>query len=56
MQTNCIYIYIYVYIYICTYIYNDCYLAPVTDKRVRQTPGLASATPVTNVDFWYWSS
>jgi hypothetical protein len=51
-----VYIYICIYIYMYIYIYNDCYLAPVTDKRVRQTPGLASATPVTNVDFWYWSS
>jgi hypothetical protein len=36
----------------CTHICNDCYLVPVTDKRDRSTPGLASATPVTNVDFW----
>jgi hypothetical protein len=36
----------------CTHICNDCYLVPVTNKRGRSTPGLASATPVTNVDFW----
>jgi hypothetical protein len=36
----------------CTHICNNCYLAPVTDKRGRSTPGLASATPVTNVYFW----
>jgi hypothetical protein len=36
----------------CTHICNGCYLVPVTDKRGRPTPGLASATPVTNVDFW----
>jgi hypothetical protein len=36
----------------CTHICNGCYLVPVKDKRDRSTPGLASATPVTNVDFW----
>jgi hypothetical protein len=36
----------------CTHICNGCYLATVTDKRSRLTPGLASATPITNVDFW----
>jgi hypothetical protein len=36
----------------CTHICNGCYLVPVTDKRGRLTPGQASATPVTNVDFW----
>jgi hypothetical protein len=36
----------------CTQICNGCYLTPVTDKRGRSTPGLASATPITNVDFW----
>jgi hypothetical protein len=35
-----------------THICNGCYLAPITDKRGRPTLGLASATPVTNVDFW----
>jgi hypothetical protein len=35
----------------CTHICNSCYLAPVTDKRGQSTPGLASATPVTNMDF-----
>jgi hypothetical protein len=35
-----------------THIRNGCWLAPVTYKRVRTTPGLASTTPVTNVDFW----
>jgi hypothetical protein len=35
-----------------THICNGCCLAPVTYKRVRTTPGLASTTPVTNVDFW----
>jgi hypothetical protein len=35
-----------------THISNGCYLAPVTDKHGGRTPGLASATPVTNVDFW----
>jgi hypothetical protein len=27
-------------------------LTPITDKRSRTTPGLASAMPATNVDFW----
>jgi hypothetical protein len=36
----------------CTHICNGCYLAPVIDKHDRPTSGLASATPVTNVDFW----
>jgi hypothetical protein len=36
----------------CTHMCNSCYLALVTDKRGRSTPGLASATPVTNMDFW----
>jgi hypothetical protein len=36
----------------CTNICNGCYLAPVTDKRGRLTPALASTTPVTNVNFW----
>jgi hypothetical protein len=36
----------------CTHICNGCCLVPVTYKRVRTTPGLASTTPVTNVDFW----
>jgi hypothetical protein len=40
------------YIRIC----NGCYLVPVTDKRGRPTPGLASATPVNNVDFLQRSS
>jgi Tfp pilus assembly protein FimV len=35
-----------------THICNSCCLAPVTYKRARTTPGLASTTPVTNVDFW----
>jgi hypothetical protein len=35
-----------------THICNGCCLAPVTYKRVRTSPGLASTTPVTNVDFW----
>jgi hypothetical protein len=35
-----------------THICNGCCLAPVTYKRARTTPGLASTTPVTNVDFW----
>jgi hypothetical protein len=35
-----------------THICNDCCLAPVTYKRARTTPGLASTIPVTNVDFW----
>jgi hypothetical protein len=36
----------------CTHICNSCCLAPVTHKRGRPTPGLASTMPVTNVDFW----
>jgi hypothetical protein len=32
-----------------THICNGCCLAPVTYKRTRTTPGLASTTPVTNV-------
>jgi hypothetical protein len=35
-----------------THICNSCCLAPVTYKRAKTTPGLASTTPVTNVDFW----
>jgi hypothetical protein len=35
-----------------THIYNGCCLEPVTYKRTRTTPGLASTTFVTNVDFW----
>jgi hypothetical protein len=35
-----------------THICNSCCLAPVTYKRARMTPGLASTTLVTNVDFW----
>jgi hypothetical protein len=35
-----------------THICNGSCLAPVTDKRARTTPGLASTTSVTNVDFW----
>jgi hypothetical protein len=35
-----------------THICNSCCLAPVTYKRARTTPGLASTMPVTNVDFW----
>jgi ribonuclease HI len=35
-----------------THICNGCCLAPVTSRRARTTPGLASTTPVTNVDFW----
>jgi hypothetical protein len=35
-----------------THICNGCCLAPVTYKRTRTTLGLASTTPVTNVDFW----
>jgi hypothetical protein len=35
-----------------THICNGCCLAPVTYKHARTTPGLASTTPVTNVDFW----
>jgi hypothetical protein len=31
-------------------------LAPVTDKRGRTTLALAFAMPITNVDFWEWSS
>jgi hypothetical protein len=33
-----------------THIYNGCCLAPITYKRARKTPGLASTTLVT--DFW----
>jgi hypothetical protein len=40
----------------CTHICNSCCLAPITDKRGMPTPGLASAMPVTNVDFWQQSS
>jgi hypothetical protein len=36
----------------CTHICNECCLASVTHKSTRTTPGLASTTPVTNVDFW----
>jgi hypothetical protein len=35
-----------------THICNSCCFAPVTYKRARTTPGLASTMPVTNVDFW----
>jgi hypothetical protein len=35
-----------------THICNGCCLAPVTYKCTRTTRGLASTTPVTNVDFW----
>jgi hypothetical protein len=35
-----------------THICNGCCLVPVTYKRARTTMGLASTTPVTNVDFW----
>jgi hypothetical protein len=35
-----------------THTCNSCCLASVTYKRARMTPGLASTTPVTNVDFW----
>jgi hypothetical protein len=35
-----------------THICNGCCLAPVTYRRARTAPGLASTTPVTNVDFW----
>jgi hypothetical protein len=35
-----------------THICNGCCLAPVTNKRAKTTSGLASTTPVTNVDFW----
>jgi hypothetical protein len=35
-----------------THICNGCCLAHVTYKRARTTSGLASTTPVTNVDFW----
>jgi hypothetical protein len=35
-----------------THICNGCCLVPVTYKRIRTTSGLASTTPVTNVDFW----
>jgi hypothetical protein len=34
-----------------THICNGCCLAPVTYKRARTIPGLASTTPVANVDF-----
>jgi hypothetical protein len=34
-----------------THICNGCCLAPVTYRRARTTLGLASTTPVTNVDF-----
>jgi hypothetical protein len=34
------------------YICSGCCLAPVTYNHARMTPGLASTTPVTNVDFW----
>jgi hypothetical protein len=34
-----------------THICNGCCLAPVTYRHARTTPGLASTTPVTNVDF-----
>jgi hypothetical protein len=37
---------------ISTHICNGCCLVHVTYKRVSTTPGLASTTPVTNVDFW----
>jgi hypothetical protein len=35
-----------------THICNGCCLTPITYKRARTTPGLASTTSVTNVDFW----
>jgi hypothetical protein len=35
-----------------THICNGCCLALITYKHARTTPGLASTTPVTNVDFW----
>jgi hypothetical protein len=35
-----------------THICNGCCLVPVTYKCARATMGLASTTPVTNVDFW----
>jgi hypothetical protein len=35
-----------------THICNGCCLAPVTYKSAKMTRGLASTTPVTNVDFW----
>jgi hypothetical protein len=35
-----------------THICNSCYLVPVTYKRARTTPRLASTTPITNVDIW----
>jgi hypothetical protein len=35
-----------------THICNGYCLAPGTNKCARTTPGLASTTPVTNVDFW----
>jgi hypothetical protein len=34
-----------------THICNGCCLAPVTYKRAKTNPGLASTMPVTNVDF-----
>jgi hypothetical protein len=34
-----------------TRICNGC-LVPITYKRAMTTPGLASTTPITNVDFW----
>jgi hypothetical protein len=39
-----------------THICNGCHLAPVTYKRARTTPGLASTMPVTNMDFLYLAS
>jgi hypothetical protein len=35
-----------------THICNGCCSAPVTYKRAKMTPGLASTTRVTNVEFW----
>jgi hypothetical protein len=35
----------------CTHICNGCCLASINDKRDMPTPRLASAIPVTNVDF-----
>jgi hypothetical protein len=35
-----------------THVCNGCCFTPVTYKRARTTPGLASTMPVTNVDFW----
>jgi hypothetical protein len=35
-----------------THLCNGCCLAPATYKCARTTTGLASTTPVTNVDFW----